>query len=213
MAVFAIHSYRPLPGRAGDLLASIGAAKPIMERNGAVVSVWQPIAGGEAGTLSIVDAYAGLGDYGRAMDALRKDPEWQAFWAGVMADPSGVNVDNYVLADLDATQGLPTVPSTVIASFTFRTRPGRLADHLAAQATACAHIARLGGNARTVQAIGRQAGAIGTIVGYEDFTHYGEFGEKLSVDEGWAGFWATVSADPPAEQVDNGLAALLTLPE
>jgi hypothetical protein len=213
MAVFAIHSFRPVPGRAGDLIGSMATAKKILERNGARIFVWSPVAGGDAGTLTFVDAYGSAGDYGRTMDALGKDQEWLAFWAGVMADPSGINVENYLLNDLDPTEVVPVIQPGVRVGVTFKTRPGRLADHLAAAATARGHLERLGGRVRTVQAFGRADSTITTLIGFEDFTHYGEFGEKLAVDEGWAGFWIGMAADPPAEQVDSTIVSRLDLPE
>jgi hypothetical protein len=188
-------------------------AKKIVERHGARVFVWSPVTGGDAGSLLFVNAYASQGDYGRGMDSIGNDPEWQAFWAGVMADPSGVNLENYILSDLDPTDGIPTVQPGVRVSVTFKTRPGRLAEHMAAAATAKAHIVRLGGMARTVQSFGRADSTITTLIGFEDFTHYGEFGEKLDVDEQWASFWIGMSADPPGEQVESAVVARFDLPE
>jgi hypothetical protein len=213
MAVFAIHSYRPDPGRAVELVGSMAAAKKILERNGARVFAWSPVTGGDAGTITFVDAYPSQGDYGRAMDAIGKDAEWLTFWAGVMANPTGVNVENYLLTDLDPTELPPQVQPGVRVGVTFKTRPGRLVEHMAASATARGHIERLGGKVRTMQSFGRGDGTITTMIGFEDFTHYGEFGEKLDVDEQWASFWIGISADPPAEQVDSTVVSRFDLPE
>ena len=212
MAVFAVHTWRPVSGRAADLVASMTRAGAILEANGAVTSIWQPIAGGDAGTLAFVDAYDDQVAYGRTMDAIRTSADFQAFWAEALADPSGTNIENYVMSDFDATEGLPTEISRVLVTVVFRTTPGRLADHLAAQGTARSHLERLGARVRTVQAIGRADGTIGTLLGFEDFTHYGEFGAKLAVDEQWMTFWGGLAADPPAVQVESGIASLLELP-
>lgn len=187
-------------------------AKEIFEANGAVVSIWQPIAGGDAGTLAFVDAYEDAVAYGRAMDAIRTSADFQTFWAEALADPSGTNIENYTMSDLDPTEGLPTEISRVLLTVVFRTAPGRLADHLAAQATARTHLERLGAKVRSVQAVGRSAGTIGTLLGFEDFSHYGEFGAKFAVDEQWAGFWLDLASNPPAEQTESGISSLLELP-
>lgn len=213
MALFSVHSFRPLPGRGVDLLTSMVEAKRILDANGAICSVWQPIAGGEAGTLSFVHAYSGLREYGRAQDRLRTNGEWQAFLIDkVMTNPSATNVENFQLADVDASEGLPTEPSTVLFSTVFRTNPGCLLQHLTAQATARAHLTRLGGRVRTVSTTGRDAGCYTTLIGFEDYEHYAEFGEKLAVDEMFQSFWIEVNQNPPAHQTETQVAALVELP-
>ena len=213
MAVFSIHTWRPVPGRGMDLVASMAQAKGILEANGAAgVSIWQPIAGGEAGTLDFVAAYADQAAHGATMQAISASADWQAFWAAAMADPSGTNVENFLLSDLDPTEGLPESPSKVLVAVEFKTRPGRLADHLASQATARGHLERLGGQVRTMQSFGRNPSGFTTLVGFEDFAHYGEFGAKFAVDEQWANFWVDLAADPPAEEVESTLLSLLELP-
>lgn len=212
MAVFSIHTWRPLPGRAMDLVGSMTRAKQILESEGALVSLWQPIAGGEAGSISFVAAYEDATSYGRTMQAVSTSAAWQDFWTEAMANPSGTNLENYTMSDLDPTEGLPTVFSRVLAIASFATRPGRLVDHLAAQATARGHLERLGGQVRSVRTTGRGPGTITTLVGFEDFLHYGEFGDKFAVDEGWANFWLEIAADPPADEAESAVSTLLELP-
>lgn len=211
MAVFSVHSWRPLPGRAADLIASMTTAKAIFEAHGGIVTLWQPIAGGEAGSVTFVVAYEDSTQYGRTMQAVTTSAEWQSFWAGAMADPSGTNLENYMMNDLDASEPLPSEFSRVLVAATFRTMPGRLNDHLASQATARTHLERLGGRVRTVQTVGRSAGTITTLIGFEDFLHYGDFGAKFAVDEQWATYWLDLAADPPAEQVESAVSALMEL--
>ena len=213
MAVFSVHAWRPLPGRAAQLMASMGRAKEILEANGGLVSIWQPIAGGEAGSLAFVVAYDDQIAYGRTMHAIGNSSDWQTFWAEAMADPSGTNLENYVMADLDPTEGLAAdAVVRVTLTATFRTRAGHLAEHQAAQATARKHLERLGGRVRNVQTIGRLPGTLTTLVGFEDFLHYGEFGAKLAIDEQWTNFMIGLAADPPAEQVESSIAVLFEPP-
>ena len=212
MAVFSVHTWRPVPGRAADLLGSMAQAKKILEANGAVVAAWQPIAGGEAGTINFVALYPDQIAYATTMQAITASAEWQAFWAGALADPTGTNVENFLMSDLDQTEGLPTKDSRVLVAVSFKTRPGRLADHLAHQAAAREHLQRLGAQVRSVQTIGRNPGTFTTLVGLEDFAHYGEFSAKFAVDEKWAAFWLELSGDPSAEEVESVLSARLDLP-
>ncbi|MFP5256511.1 MAG: hypothetical protein ACLGI8_11770 [Acidimicrobiia bacterium] len=212
MAVFSIHTWRPVAGRAADLLANMSRAGEIFTSMGGAPSIWQPISGAEAGTLTFSVAYPDQLAYGQTMAQLTTNAEWQAFWADALSDPSGVNVENYVLSDLDPSEGLPEEPSRVIYLNEYRTAPGRLADHLTAQAAARAHLERLGARVRSMRSIGRGASCITTLLGFDDFAAYGEFGAKFGVDEQWAGFWMELAADPPAEEVSSAVASLVELP-
>jgi hypothetical protein len=129
-----------------------------------------------------------------------------------MADPSGTNLENFVMSDLDPNEGLPPTPSKVLAVASFKTRPGRLTDHIASQDKARGHLERLGGQVRTVQTVGRNPGAFTTLVGFEDFAHYGEFASKFAIDEQWATFWLDLASDPPAEEVESRLSMQLEIP-
>jgi hypothetical protein len=211
MAVFSISTWRAVPGRATDLLGSMIQAKKILEANGAVVRAWQPLAGGEAGSINFVAAYPDHVAYGTTMQAMDASAEWQTFWTHAMADPSGVNVENMVMYDLDPHQGLPAKDSRVLLATSFRTRPGRLGDHLAHQAAALVHLQRLGAQVRTLQSIGRNSGSITTFLGFEDFAHYGEFSAKFEIDEQWGAFWLDLATDPSAEQGESILSSRLDL--
>ena len=212
MAVFAVHVYRPNPGRAFDMLGQMARAKAIFEANGAIVTTWQALVGGDAGTVAFVDAYDGPGSYGRTMDAISKSADWQALFTEINTNPTGVNLENYSLYDVDSSLGLPTTASRVLHQVLHQPAPGRLVDFLGAQATALEHLTRLGGQARGMRIVGRRSGGIATIIGFEDMLHYGEFGEKIAVDEQWAMFQAGLAADPPGEELESGVAVAVDLP-
>jgi hypothetical protein len=212
MAVVSVHTWRPVPGRAMDLVASMAQAKTILEANGAVVSLWQPLAGGQAGSIDFVAAYSDVAAYGATMQSVAASGDWQTYWTAAMADPSGVNLENVLMSDLDPSEGLPVTPSKVLAVATFKTRPGRLTDHLASQDKARGHLERLGGQVRTVQTIGRNPGSFTTLIGFEDFAHYGEFASKFAIDEQWAAFWLDVASDPSAEEIESRLSTQLEIP-
>jgi hypothetical protein len=212
MPVFSTHIYRAFPGRALDLLADAAEAKQLIEKHGGVVTAWRPAAGGTADAITIAVYYADHASYGRIGDALQNDPEMQTFWARVYANPSGENIGNVVLTDLDPLAGPPEIDAKVLLTFTFRTLPGRLRDHLARAGEARAHLERLGARVRQVQAIGGQPNCITTILAFEDGIHYGECMDKLGVDEQFQVFWDSMSADPPAEEVDSSLSTRVELP-
>jgi|GEM_PF-924302 hypothetical protein len=212
MAVFSIHTWRPVARRAADLLGSMTRAGEIFTKMGGAPSIWQSMAGAEAGALTFSVGYDDQLAYGQTMAKMSTNAEWQAFWADALADPSGVNVENYVLSDLDPTEGLPQEISRVLYLNEYRTVPGRLADHLTAQATARTHLERLGARVRSMRSIGRGPSCITTLLGFDDFAAYGEFGAKFDVDEQWATFWMDLASDPPAEEVSSAVASLVEPP-
>lgn len=212
MAVFSIHTWRPVPGRAADLLGKMTRAGEILTDMGGAPSIWQAVSGAEAGTLTFSVGFEDEVAYGQTMAKMGTSADWQAFWAEALSDPSGVNVENYLLSDLDPTEGMPQDISKVLYINEYRTVRGRLADHLNAQATARTHLERLGARVRSMRSIGRGPGCITTLLGFDDFVAYGEFGAKFGVDEQWATFWMDLAADPPAEEVSSAVASLVEPP-
>jgi hypothetical protein len=193
------------------MLGQMSRAKAIFESKGAIVTAWQPLIGGDAGTIAFVDAYDGPGSYGATMDAVAQSAEWQSLVAEITLNPTGTNVENYSLVDIDTTLGLPTVPSRVLHQVLHRPAAGRMIDFLTAQATGLGHLIRLGGQARGMRIVGRQSAGIATLIGFEDMTHYGQFGEKISVDEQWGMFQAGLATDPPGEELESGVAVMVDL--
>ena len=94
----------------------------------------------------------------------------------------------------------------VIALNRFATRPGRLADQLAAGAEAVGHMRRIGLQPMQLQPIaGGDIGSIVFAINHPDNAAYAAGTQKLQADEQWQAFWGGLMADPPADQVESTL--------
>lgn len=94
----------------------------------------------------------------------------------------------------------------VVSLSSFRTEPGRLADHLAASAEAIGHLRRLGFQAAAFQVLaGTDIGTISTSINYASNAAYATGVQQILADEQWQEFWARASAGASAVQVEGSL--------
>lgn len=100
MAVVQMSVWRPNPGRALEFAAQVQQAKEIHERLGAHVGLWQPIAGGQAGTVTYVLTFEDLAHYGTFGVKMASDEAWQSFWLDAQADPTATPVETILAGEL-----------------------------------------------------------------------------------------------------------------
>jgi hypothetical protein len=94
----------------------------------------------------------------------------------------------------------------VVSLSSFRTEPGRLADHLGAAAEALGHLRRIGMQAVNLQAIaGTDVGTIATSINYANNAAYVAGLQQILGDEQWQEFWARAAAGASAVQVEGSL--------
>ncbi len=94
----------------------------------------------------------------------------------------------------------------VMSLSSFKTEPGRLADHLAASEEAIGHLRRMGLAAIAVQAVaGTDVGTIATSINYENNAAYAVGMQKVVADEAWAEFWMRAASGGSAVQVESSL--------
>jgi len=90
----------------------------------------------------------------------------------------------------------------------FRTLPDQGMAHMAASAEAVGHLRRLGRAAVALQPVaGGDVGSMLTTVTYADNADWATSMQRVLADEGWQEFWARVSVDQPAEQVESSIFA------
>lgn len=95
---------------------------------------------------------------------------------------------------------------SVVAVSSFRTEPGRLADHMAAASEALVHLRRLGLAAMNLQPVaGSDVGAIATVVNYADNAAHATAVQKVQNDSEWQEFWLRVSAGGSATQIESSI--------
>ena len=207
MAVVSVHTFRTRPGRLAEHVALTIEGCELLVQKGLQVGALQPIAGGEQGTIIIASSHDDFRDYAAEETRVNADPEFQAFLARAMASDAAEPVDVALLADTDPTYVVPTdAPLGALSTYIWRPRPGKALAFVEHVATAVGHCSRVGARTRVMQSvIGGEPASILFSLGFEDLAHFGEFNDKLAVDEQWQAFWAGVMADPSGELLRSGL--------
>ena len=85
--IFALQ-WQAKPGRLVDFMGHVIEALPHIERLGGTPRVMQSMVGTHPMTTMVSTSFADLDAYGAYTDAVATDTEFQAFWAGVMSDPT-----------------------------------------------------------------------------------------------------------------------------
>jgi hypothetical protein len=80
--------WSPRQGRLMGLIENIGQARPHLERLGGAVRVLNCMAGKYPMTLTVSVGFEDLDHYAEYADKFAVDEQFQAYWAGVMADPT-----------------------------------------------------------------------------------------------------------------------------
>jgi hypothetical protein len=94
----------------------------------------------------------------------------------------------------------------VVSIHSFRTEPGRLAEHTANSAEALEHLQRLGLQAMTMSPVaGTDVGTIATVVNYEDNAHHATSMVKVQGDSEWQKFWLRASSGGSATMVESSI--------
>lgn len=94
----------------------------------------------------------------------------------------------------------------IVTLDSFRTEPGRLADHTAAVVEAYGHLTRLGLQAAILQPVaGSDVGVISTIVNYENNAAFAAAVQAVGADEAWGEFWLRVSGEASAMPVESSI--------
>ena len=100
MAVVSMSVWRPVRGRTAEFAAQVGQAKAIHERLGASAGIWQPVAGGQAGTFTYTLMFDDMAAYGNFAKASAEDPEWMSFWMGIQGDPTAEAVETILASEV-----------------------------------------------------------------------------------------------------------------
>jgi hypothetical protein len=89
LGVILATQWRARPGRLADFVANVVTSVPHTVRMGGLTRTMQSVIGAHPMTMLITTTFADLDAYGAYSDKLADDAQWQEFWAGAMADPSG----------------------------------------------------------------------------------------------------------------------------
>ena len=212
MALASVHVFRTLPGKLVEHLEATEEAKQRLQSLGLQAFTLQPIAGSDIGGLATVVQYADNRAYTDALQKVQADQGWQEFFARVSSAAIAEPIEVSLFSDTDPTFAPdPNRALGVLQGTQWSPRPGRLMGLMENIAQAKSHIERLGGAVRTMQCMtGRYPMTVNVSVTFEDLDHFGEYGEKLAVDEQFQGYWAGVMADPTAVLVRSGIYQIIT---
>jgi hypothetical protein len=99
--VFRNTTWQPIPGKAAGLMESIQGFAPFIAKHGGSMRVMQCMEGTHPLTIGVSIGFDTLAAAGANLDSLNADPEFQAYWAGVMAHPTAhlVSAGTYQLVD------------------------------------------------------------------------------------------------------------------
>jgi hypothetical protein len=88
LGVLAAFQWRVKDGKSTEFMEHVATATPMMQGHGAATRTMQCQIGLFPMTVLTVSTFADLDAYGAYSDAIAADPNWQSFWAGVMAAPT-----------------------------------------------------------------------------------------------------------------------------
>jgi hypothetical protein len=207
MAVTSLNIFRTQPGKLAEHLATTAEAIGHFRRLGVHAMSLQAIAGGDIGSISTSIGCANNADWAKMMQTVGGDAAWQSFWSRVTSDPSAIQVESSLFADVDPNyQPSPDRPVGVILATQWRSRPGRMMDFMGNVMSSMPHVVRMGGSPRALQSvIGAHPMTTLVSVGFADLDAYGAYADKTASDEQWQAFWAGAMADPSADMIRSGL--------
>jgi hypothetical protein len=87
MAVVHTTSYKPYPGKQGQMLERMNQSKVVLAKHGAEARILMNLAGG-AGATTFAISVESLEHYGQVMQAAGQDPEMQAIQTAIAESPN-----------------------------------------------------------------------------------------------------------------------------
>ncbi len=207
MALTSVHLFRTMPGHLVEHRTRTDEARVLLQELGVTAVTIEPIAGTDANVLGTVVQYADNREYASTTQRIRADERWQAFYADAMSTGAAEPVESSLFQDLDPTHA-PAAdrPMGVIQATQWRPNPGRMGGFIEHVGMVTKHIERLGGSVRVMQSMfGAQPLTALVSVTFEDLDHFGEYGDKLAVDEQFQNAWGEVMTDPTAVLLRAGI--------
>ena len=209
MGLVTIHGYRTLPGKLVEHAALMEEAKQKLQERGLQAALLQPIAGGEVGGIALAVLYADNRAHARALRQFQDDQEWQAWYAGAASSGTAEATEVSIFVDVDPTHVVTDEPAEIMQTTEWRANPGDGMRFMESVSQAKGHIERLGGRVRVMQCMtGLLPMTVSVSVLFEDVEHYGEYSDKLGVDEQFQAYWADAMSRPSATLVRSGLYAI-----
>jgi len=178
-----------MPGKGAQLLSNGMEAKAIHEKMGAEVTLFLD----QDGDMHYVLGFSDWAAWGKFVDAMASNKEWQSFWQNAGEEATAELADTFML-------NVPTVANAlpVHVVFSWDVQQGKTADFLALCQKSQKIHERLGAS------VGVNVDELANVhyeLSFENWASYGEFSEKIAVDAEWQAFFGAANQDPVAELI------------
>ena len=198
--ILEVYTWKPYPGKAGQLLLDMQEAASIHSGLGIGVSI-NALGVGTAQDLDYVLRFDDLESWGRLNDASVNSPEWNAFVAKAGANPSAELVSSFSLVNQDPSNMANdfTDPGQVINAFRWKPASGLEGTNALRQGFLAAKgiHENLGARVETYEINSSvDVGQMQYLMIYDSYSHMAEVNAAMATDPEWLAFQSSVVAAP-----------------
>ncbi len=198
--ILEVYTWKPYPGKAGQLLLDMQEAASIHSGLGVSVSI-NALGVGTSQDIDYVLRFDDLESWGRLNDAAVNSPEWNAFIAKARANPSAELVSSFSLVNQDPSNMANdfTEPGQVINAFRWNPASGLEGTNALRQGflTAKGIHENLGARVETYEINSSvDVGQMQYLMIYDSYSHMAEVNAAMATDPEWLAFQSSVAAAP-----------------
>ena len=198
--ILEVYTWKPYPGKAGQLLLDMQEAASIHSGLGVSVSI-NALGVGTSQDIDYVLRFDDLESWGRLSDAAVNSPEWNAFVAKVGENPTAELVSSFSLVNQDPSNMANdfTEPGQVINAFRWKPASGLEGTNALRQGflTAKGIHENLGARVETYEINSSvDVGQMQYLMIYDSYSHMAEVNAAMATDPEWLAFQSSVAAAP-----------------
>ncbi len=182
--------WKPIPGKAAQMMEQAMAAKAIQEKLGATVTIGMENTGRMHYALGGFENWQAWAAFSAKLQA---SPDWAAWQQRVGPDPAALQEENYLLDMLPGSNE----GGDVYQVFIWQPRDGRLGDVIESATEAKAIHEKAGAR---VSIIVDQLNRMHYVMNYDDLNHWAK--TQDTPNQEFAEFWERQTADPNADLVE-----------
>ena len=199
--ILEIYTWKPYPGRAADLMATMQEAAEIHSSLGIGVTI-SALGIGTTSNVDYVLSYEDIISWGQQRDAMAANQVWNSFFQRIQEDPSGELVQSFTMTNHDPTNLVNpfTQVGSVVGFFRWQPAPGLAGSEALRQgfATAKGIHEDLGARVETYQVNNGQQGVSDMmyLMIFENYSRMAEFNAALATNSDWIEFQISVDSQP-----------------
>jgi hypothetical protein len=198
--ILEVYTWKPYPGKAGQLLLDMQEAASIHSGLGVSVSI-NALGVGTSQDIDYVLRFDDLESWGRLSDANANSPEWNAFVAKVGENPTAELVSSFSLVNQDPSNMANdfTEPGQVINAFRWKPASGLEGTNALRQGflTAKGIHENLGARVETYEINSSvDVGQMQYLMIYDSYSHMAEVNAAMATDPEWLAFQSSIAATP-----------------